>query len=94
MLRVINGVANHRTLTFGLAGEDFYNFAGSFIPTIIIEARPSALILLGAAFPDAIDDKGRVLKPHHSPCFDFDERAMLTGYNFFMKLIADINENC
>jgi metal-dependent amidase/aminoacylase/carboxypeptidase family protein len=47
--------------------------------------------MIGAALEDGLDQTGKNLRPHHSPLFDFDERALMHGYNFFMELIRDIN---
>ena len=55
--------------TFGLAGEDFCYFG---------QLKPSTLFLVSSAPEGSVlDDGKKVLKPHHSPVFTFDERALL-----------------
>ena len=59
MMSAISRVAKFNKGGFGLAGEDFWNFA---------DLRPSAYFVVGASLPGSSKDFESPY-PHHSPQF-------------------------
>ncbi len=60
-----------------LGGEDFFYYGRT--------GASSCFCFVGAAIGDGI------MRPHHSPEFDFDERALLTAVKLYLQLVHD---NC
>jgi hypothetical protein len=56
---------------------------------IIIDSRPSAFVMVGAALPNSIINN-KPLHPHHSNIFDFDEKAMMVGLKFWLSLVDEL----
>lgn len=50
------------------------------------DLRPSAYIAIGAALRGSLNNNISS-HPHHSPEFDFDEKALLVGFKALLSII-------
>ena len=60
-----------------MIGEDFAFF---------LKLRPGSFFLVGAC-PDDCWENGKTTVPHHSPQFDFDEKALEIGVLSWLELV-------